>query len=177
NPTLVRRARALRRHATDAERCLWRRLRLRQILCHRFRRQVPIAGYIADFACVESRLIVELDGGQHADAARYDRHRDTQLREAGFEVIRFWNHDVLLRTDEVLEQIVRALDAPRRSNALARTAGRDAMEMTRDAPRAYARGPHPGLPPQAGEGDKPARLAVSGPTQPEGAQPVRVDVI
>ncbi len=101
------RARALRQSPTDAEALLWRKLRDRQLLGLKFRRQRPIAGYFADFACIEIGLIVELDGGQHLapDALTHDSRRSGALAGEGFEVLRFWNHDVLQRTEAVLQQI------------------------------------------------------------------------
>jgi len=87
-------ARAMRRAATEAETALWRLLRSRRLSALKFRRQVPIAPYIADFVCFEHRLIVEADGSQHADSD-YDRERDAFLTGQGFVVLHFWNHDVL----------------------------------------------------------------------------------
>jgi very-short-patch-repair endonuclease len=104
------RARELRHHATDAERALWYRLRSRGLSNHRFRRQHPVCGFFADFACVERKLIVELDGGQHADRLTEDMRRTDVLERAGWRVIRFWDDDVLLRCDEVLEAILAALE-------------------------------------------------------------------
>ncbi|MBX3499237.1 MAG: endonuclease domain-containing protein [Alphaproteobacteria bacterium] len=106
-------ARSLRRELTEAERALWRRLRRRQFLDARFRRQVPIGPYIADFACLKSRLIIELDGSQHVEAASYDTRRDAFLGREGFTVLRFWNGDVLARPDSVMEAIFVALDRVR----------------------------------------------------------------
>jgi very-short-patch-repair endonuclease len=90
------RARALRRNQTDAERRLWRRLRALKPLGFHFRRQVPVDRYIVDFMCYAARLIIELDGGQHAqgDGPRTDSNRDAYLRSQGFDVLRFWNNDV-----------------------------------------------------------------------------------
>jgi very-short-patch-repair endonuclease len=102
-------ARALRNTATDAEQALWRYLRGRQLQGLKFRRQYPIAGYIADFACVEAKLVIELDGGQHTDQAPYDAERTRKIECNGFRVLRFWNDDVLLRTAEVLDEIIRRL--------------------------------------------------------------------
>jgi very-short-patch-repair endonuclease len=86
----LERARRLRREMTDAERRLWAMLRGSQLEGAKFRRQVPIGRYIADFACFKSKLIVELDGSQHADSA-YDAERDAWLEAQGFRVLRFWN--------------------------------------------------------------------------------------
>jgi very-short-patch-repair endonuclease len=103
------RARRLRNAATDAERHLWRYLRREQLAGHKFRRQYPIANYIVDFACIPAQLAVELDGGQHVDAAVYDACRTQVIETHGYRVLRFWNDDVLLRTDVVLGEIFRCL--------------------------------------------------------------------
>lgn len=103
------RARALRNTATDAERHLWKYLRREQLAGRKFRRQYPVAGFIADFVCVPARLVIELDGGQHADALRHDAARTRFIEAAGYRVVRFWNDDVLLRVDLVLEEILRHL--------------------------------------------------------------------
>jgi primosomal protein N' (replication factor Y) len=95
---------------TDAERALWRLLRHRQIKNLRFRRQVPIDHYIADFACLEARLIVEVDGGQHFESET-DRKRDAYLRSQGFRVLRLWNNDVLSNPDGVHRTIIEALSS------------------------------------------------------------------
>src|SRR5262245_61976643 len=88
-------ARGLRRNLTDAERKLWYRLRDRRLDGWKFRRQAPIEGFIVDFLCIDSRLIVELDGGQHAVRVEADARRTAILEAAGFHVLRFWNDDVL----------------------------------------------------------------------------------
>ena len=103
-------ARALRADATDAERKLWRFLRGRQLSGFKFRRQLPIAGYIADFACIEAGVVIELDGGQHLDHHDYDQERARKLAINGYRVLRFWNDDVLLRTQAVLDEIHRQLE-------------------------------------------------------------------
>ena len=102
------RARELRRRMTDAERALWRCLRMRQLEGFRFRRQLPVGPYIVDFACLQARLIVEVDGGQHAGAAG-DARRDAFLRSCGFRVLRFWNDEVLRNPEGVCEVILRRL--------------------------------------------------------------------
>jgi very-short-patch-repair endonuclease len=99
------RARALRREMTEAERCLWYQLRAHRFMGLKFKRQKPLGRYIADFVCLEIGLVIELDGGQHVQQAAYDRQRDGWLRAHGFDVLRFWNHEVLLQTDAVLEQL------------------------------------------------------------------------
>jgi len=101
--------RVLRANATDAERTLWRHLRRRHITGFKFRRQHPYGNYVLDFACLEAMLVVEVDGGQHASRIGADAERTASLERAGFRVLRFWNDDVLCRTDEVLEEILRAL--------------------------------------------------------------------
>ena len=106
---LQTRARSLRRNATDAERRLWHYLRRRQIEGFRFRRQVPIGGYIADFACLEAKLVIEVDGGQHQEMRRRDAERDRRIAACGYKLLRFWDNDVLRETESVLEQIHRTL--------------------------------------------------------------------
>jgi very-short-patch-repair endonuclease len=102
--------RALRSHMTDAENCLWRRLRGRQIAGCKFRRQHPFMDYVLDFVCLEMRLVVEVDGGQHLDSGD-DHIRDQRLRDAGFRVLRFWNNQVLAETDAVAGAIWSALQS------------------------------------------------------------------
>jgi very-short-patch-repair endonuclease len=102
-------ARGLRRRATDAERLLWRHLRNRQIAGVEFRRQKPNGPFIVDFVAMEHRLVVEIDGGQHARMTAADRLRSVTLENAGYRVIRFWNNDVLQNIDGVLERIREAL--------------------------------------------------------------------
>ena len=104
-------AKRLRRDSTDAERTLWFRLRDRRLDGWKFRRQVPIEGYVVDFLCVDAHLIIELDGGQHAAQAAADAARTRMLEAAGFLVLRFWNNEVLGNMDGVLEAIVATLRA------------------------------------------------------------------
>ncbi|HEX3123886.1 MAG TPA: endonuclease domain-containing protein [Rhodanobacteraceae bacterium] len=108
----TRNAKRLRAAMTDAEKRLWYRLRRRQLANWRFRRQVPIGTYIVDFACVEAMLIVEVDGSQHLESAT-DRARDRWLQGEGYRVLRFWNDDVLARTEGVMTQILDALGSNR----------------------------------------------------------------
>ena len=103
-------ARKLRKHPTDAERLLWRHLRLRQLGGYKFRRQQPLGPYIIDFVCLEQRLCVEVDGGQHAEQAEGDAQRTAWLEAEGFRVLRFWNTEVLQETVAVKEVIRAALD-------------------------------------------------------------------
>jgi very-short-patch-repair endonuclease len=100
---------------TDAERRLWSALRGRRLEGYKFRRQHPLGVYILDFACVEHRLVIEADGGQHADT-QYDDRRSAWLESQGWRVIRFWNNDILANTAGVVEVILKALQgesAPR----------------------------------------------------------------
>jgi very-short-patch-repair endonuclease len=99
------RAKALRQQMTDAERCLWQQLRAHRFMGLKFKRQKPLGHYIVDFMCFEAGLVVELDGGQHAEQVAYDQRRDAWLQEQGFTVLRFWNHEALLQTNAVLEQL------------------------------------------------------------------------
>lgn len=105
---LRQRARNLRKQSTDTERHLWYNLRANR-LGFKFKRQVPIGTYIVDFLCMERRLIVELDGGQHLDNQKYDIERTAWLNGRGFKVLRFWNNDVLQQTEAVVEVITQAL--------------------------------------------------------------------
>jgi very-short-patch-repair endonuclease len=98
-------ARALRRDMTEAEDKLWHELRSRRLDRIKFRRQVPIGRYIADFACLEAKLIVEIDGSQHAESPR-DHVRDAELISRGFRILRFWNDEVLRELDAVCDTII-----------------------------------------------------------------------
>ena len=109
SPVTTTRARALRSAMTDAERLLWRALRSKQLNGHRFRRQHPIGQYITDFACIEQKIVIELDGGQHQEQLDYDEQRTDFLREHGWQVLRFWNNDVLNNLDGVLSVIAENL--------------------------------------------------------------------
>ncbi len=106
----VLRARQLRRDSTDAERRLWRELRS-GLPQYRWRRQMPVGAYFVDFACFAERLVVELDGGQHALATEYDAARTRFIEAQGFRVLRFWNNDAMSNTEGVLEAIGEALSA------------------------------------------------------------------
>jgi len=105
------RARQLRKNSTDAERLLWRALRSRQLGGHKFRRQLSLGRFIVDFVCLEARLVVEVDGGQHNEdtLAVYDAERTAWLQKQGFRVLRFWDHEVLKQLDTVKEAIAKAL--------------------------------------------------------------------
>jgi very-short-patch-repair endonuclease len=99
----------MRRGATDAEAAMWLLLRDRRLSKVKFRRQFPFRNYILDFVCLERRLVVELDGSQHADSKR-DERRDALLASEGFQVIRYWNNDVLQRCKAVLEDLFAKLE-------------------------------------------------------------------
>ncbi len=117
-------ARRLRKTPTDAETRLWSVLRRRQIEAARFRRQAPIGLYVVDFVCFDAKLVIEVDGGQHARQQDRDAARTAWLESQGFRVLRFWNNEVLRNIEGVAEQIAGALRAS----------------------------PHPGPPPQGGRG-------------------------
>ena len=104
------RARTLRKNSTNAELRLWQRLRARALRGYKFVRQEPIGPYVVDFVCREERLIIELDGGQHAESMR-DLMRDRWLTERGYRVLRFWNNDVFANIEGVWETISAALAA------------------------------------------------------------------
>ena len=122
-------ARKLRHDMTDAERKLWSRIRAHQVGVH-FRRQAPLGPYVLDFVWFSARLVIEADGGQHADSEE-DRVRDAWLKAQGFQVLRFWNNEALQNIDGVLETIM--------------------AELNR-APQNHAPPPRPS--PVKGEGDK-----------------------
>ena len=100
-------AKDMRADATKAENILWQALRGRKLGGLKFRRQIPLEGYILDFVCFEARLIIEVDGGQHSGSAR-DARRDAALAEAGFQTLRVWNDDVLTSLDGVCTHIMDA---------------------------------------------------------------------
>jgi primosomal protein N' (replication factor Y) len=124
--SIKKNARGLRHNMTAAEQLLWKELR-KYRLGRRFRRQFPIPPYIVDFACVEKRLIVEADGGQHARPGDHDL-RDSELSRQGWRVLRFWNNEILANREGVLRTIVETLGPPLKQS------------------------PHPDPPPLAGEG-------------------------
>ena len=105
------RARALRRDQTGVELRLWRHLRNRQLAGYKFKRQVPRRQYIVDFLCDDAKLVIELDGGQHAMQIAYDAHRTAVLEADGYRVLRFWNIEVIENLDGVIDAIYRAVTA------------------------------------------------------------------
>jgi very-short-patch-repair endonuclease len=97
--------RTLRNDLSDAEQALWHLLRGRQICGLKFRRQHPFGDYILDFVCLENKLVIEVDGGQHGQRAEYDENRTKKLQAAGFQVLRFWDNEVLKDKESVREKI------------------------------------------------------------------------
>ena len=120
-------ARELRRKPTEAESALWKHLRYRQLNGHKFRRQASIGPYIVDFVCLDKRLAIELDGGQHSDQIAYDSERTRWLGSQGLHVLRFWNNQVLKEVEGVKAVILTSLGP--------------GIDDT----------PHPNLPPQGGK--------------------------
>ncbi|WP_082546001.1 endonuclease domain-containing protein [Rhodanobacter sp. Root627] len=98
-------AKSMRSAQTPAEQHLWYHLRANRFMGLKFKRQKPLGPYIVDFICLERGVVIEVDGGQHGDDVAYDQRRDRWLASQGFIVLRFWNHDVLNRTESVLERI------------------------------------------------------------------------
>lgn len=109
SPAAKLNSRSLRKQMTDAERKLWRHLRMGQVGGFKFRRQHPLGMYILDFVCLEAGLVVEVDGGQHAENAEQDKDRTDWLERQGLRVLRFWNNDVLRDIEGVKEAIWQAL--------------------------------------------------------------------
>jgi very-short-patch-repair endonuclease len=105
-------ARTLRRRSTNAEKLLWHNLQGKQLECYKFRRQQPIGPYIVDFVNFEKRIVIELDGGQHAIEKENDIKRDTWLNSEGFEVLRFWNNEIFENLEGVLDVIRKKLLSP-----------------------------------------------------------------
>ncbi len=111
NPWLIVRARQLRSKQTSAETVLWDTLRGRRLGGHRFRRQHPIGPYVVDFACLEEKLVVEVDGDSHVDSTM-DPRRDNELASRGFRIVRVWNSEVYEDLDGVIEMIFAELFPP-----------------------------------------------------------------
>ena len=150
-------ARRLRRDMTEAERRLWRELRELGLL-NRFRRQHPIGSYVVDFACPAAKLVVEIDGGQHALRAEEDQNRIIDIASHGYRVIRFWNGDVMENIAGVLETICRELEIS--LSALGGGEGRGEVGDSRAPAKAHltlpvanAPGPLP-LPPKGRRGSQ-----------------------
>jgi very-short-patch-repair endonuclease len=108
----LERVRDLRRFSTEAEKALWSALRNRRVQGAKFRRQVWLNGFIADFFCAEARLVIEADGGQHAEQSGYDDRRTETLQHEGFRVIRFWNNDIMENLEGVVAAVADAFTLP-----------------------------------------------------------------
>ena len=114
---ILSRSRTLRRAMTPQEHILWRELRARRLSGAKFRRQMWLAGYIADFACPEARLIIEADGSQHADDAAYDAARERAFAALGWRTLRFWNNEIMEDLEGVLTVIANTLPSPSHRSA------------------------------------------------------------
>ena len=141
-------ARRLRRDMTDAERLLWRTLRMRHLGGFKFRRQHPVGPYVVDFACLAARLVIEVDGGQHAGLAS-DVGRDAYLCRSGYRVLRFWNNDVLANIEGVCDVILHRLTGSAPHPGLSGPAQRAVRSADARGSAAQAHRPHL---PHAGEG-------------------------
>jgi len=106
----MQRARALRKDMTDAERLLWRHLRDRRLGGFKFRRQHRVGPFIVDFICPEKMVIIEVDGGQHAINTSRDEKRSLILQNMGYQILRFWNNEVLQKTEAVLTRILMQIE-------------------------------------------------------------------
>ena len=112
----IKRARALRKRMTDAERLLWRHLRNRELGGWKFRRQYPVGPFFVDFICLEKNIVIEVDGGQYDENKQLDLQRSAYLNRMGYRVLRFWNNEVLQETEAVLSSIFAKLsDADKNS--------------------------------------------------------------
>ena len=109
--SLIPFARQLRSNATEAEKLLWKHLRAKRFEGFKFKRQKPIGRYIVDFVCLEKRLVIEVDGGQHMDDATRDVNRSEWIEQQGYRVMRFWNNDVLSNIEGVLFTVEKELNA------------------------------------------------------------------
>ena len=109
-------AKALRKRLTDAERLLWRHLRNRELGGWKFKRQYPVGPFIVDFICVEKNVVIEVDGGQHAENEDQDIQRSAYLNKMGYRILRFWNNQVLEETESVLEAIFAILAAVKQNS-------------------------------------------------------------
>ena len=109
DPNTKKFSRQLRSEMTKAELHLWQHLRMRQMFGFKLRRQHPVGKYILDFACIDAKLVIEVDGGQHSELQTQDKARTVWLEAEGWKVLRFWNNEVLQNTESVLESIRLAL--------------------------------------------------------------------
>ena len=153
-PRPTKRAQDLRKNATDAERRLWSRLRLRRLGGFKFSRQMSVGPFVCDFLCRERGLVVELDGGQHADQVAKDARRTVYLERKGLTVLRFWNNDVLQNRDGVLQVILNQLEElPARFTRLPLPlAGGDEPRSGEGVGLNPSNGPTPQPPPASGRG-------------------------
>ena len=108
-PGNIRQARKLRERQTPHEHELWQQLRAKRFSGYKFRRQQPLGRFVVDFVCFSKKLILEIDGGQHAEAAEHDAQRDALLKQGGYRILRFWNNEWTEQQDAVLETIWLAL--------------------------------------------------------------------
>ena len=156
-------AKTLRQTMTDAEQLLWRHLRAHRLAGQKFRRQQPIGPYIVDFVHFGARLVVEADGGQHNGSER-DPARDAWLRAQGFNVMRFWNNDILQNPEAVLSSVLDALESP--SPPLPRPLsreGRGVSGMLSSVLMHWSRlPPLPGPSPARGEGSESRSISLRG---------------
>jgi len=129
---LLANAKKLRGQMTEAEKRLWCQLRAKRFAGYKFRRQAPIGKYIPDFVCYQFKLIIELDGGQHAMRQNYDQKRDEFFIAEGFHILRFWNNEVLENMEGVLTIILRALREPPLPNPLPQ--GERELELSSPSP-------------------------------------------
>ncbi|QIG52440.1 endonuclease domain-containing protein [Nordella sp. HKS 07] len=103
------RAKRMRREPTEAEKLFWWEIRDRRLEGHKFKRQYLVAGYIADFVCLERKLIIELDGGQHSETTEYDAKRSADLQVHGFRVLRIWNAEIFKNMEGVIDAVLAEL--------------------------------------------------------------------
>jgi adenine-specific DNA-methyltransferase len=118
---------------TEAEALLWFHLRDRRLAGYKFRRQRPVGKYFADFACIETMLVMELDGGQHVEASAHDETRTIVLQANGFRLLRFWNNEVLMQTHVVLERILSTLTTLTPALSPVREKGQEQNPLARPA--------------------------------------------
>ncbi len=107
---LIQFCKALRQNSTDVEKILWYFLRNRNLLNCKFRRQHLIGNYIVDFICIDIKLIIELDGGQHNLRQQYDNNRTNFLNQQGFKVLRYWNNELTMQLESVMNDIVNEVE-------------------------------------------------------------------
>lgn len=109
---IVKQARRLRQNQTNVEKTLWGFLRDRRFLGFKFRRQHPIGKYVVDFCCLKQKVVIELDGGQHAQRRAYDSARTNDIEKEGFRIVRFWNNQIMENPQGALENLAFLLKSP-----------------------------------------------------------------